>query len=116
MTSKAATEAPADLAAEPVNLLIADDEHLVASGVAANLRDLGYNVVGPATDGSEAIELCRETQPDLALLDIRMPTMDGITAARTIFEELGIPVVLFSAYSDKEYVEEEAAQASSATC
>jgi response regulator NasT len=88
----------------PARLLVADDEHLVASGVAVNLRELGYEVVGPAADGEEAIELCRIQQPDMALLDIRMPKKDGLSAAEIVFKRLGIPVMIFSAYSDPEYV------------
>ena len=88
----------------PSRLLVADDEHLVASGVAVNLRELGYEVVGPAADGEEAIELCRTQHPDMALLDIRMPKKDGLAAAEIVFKRLGIPVMIFSAYSDPEYV------------
>ncbi len=88
----------------PVRLLVADDEHLVASGVAVNLRELGYEVIGPAADGDEAIELCRIHRPDMALLDIRMPKKDGLAAAETIYRQLNIPVMIFSAYSDPEYV------------
>ena len=54
---------------KPVKILVADDEHLVASGLAANLKELGYFVIGPASDGEEAIALCETMQPDLALLD-----------------------------------------------
>ena len=88
----------------PSRLLVADDEHLVATGVAVNLRELGYEVIGPASDGEEAIDLCRGHQPDMALLDIRMPKKDGLTAADVIFRSMGIPVMIFSAYSDPEYV------------
>jgi AmiR/NasT family two-component response regulator len=88
----------------PTKLLIADDEHLVASGVAVNLRELGYQLIGPAANGEEAIELCRIHQPDMALLDIRMPKKDGLQAAEIIFRRMGIPVMIFSAYSDPEYV------------
>jgi len=88
----------------PARLLVADDEHLVASGVAVNLRELGYEVIGPAADGDEAIELCRAHHPDMALLDIRMPKKDGLAAADVIFRRMGIPVMIFSAYSDPEYV------------
>jgi len=88
----------------PSKLLVADDEHLVASGVAVNLRELGYEVIGPASDGDEAIELCRSHHPDMALLDIRMPKKDGLQAAEIIFRRMGIPVMIFSAYSDPEYV------------
>lgn len=90
---------------EPRTLLIADDEHLVASGLAASLRELGYAVIGPAADGEEAIGLCSSVKPDLALLDIRMPRKDGLDAAEVIFRQMTIPVVIFSAYSDKEYIE-----------
>lgn len=95
---------PSAVPAQPAKLLVADDEHLVASGLAANLEELGYKVVGPAADGEEAINLCRNEHPDMALLDIRMAKMDGLTAAEVIFQQLGIPVVIFSAYSDPEYV------------
>jgi response regulator NasT len=90
---------------EPKSLLIADDEHLVASGLAASIRNLGFTVIGPAADGEEAIELCRNESPDMALLDIRMPKKDGLAAAETIFKHYGIPVVIFSAFSDQEYIE-----------
>jgi len=90
--------------AHPARILIADDEHLVASGLAVNLRDLGYEVIGPAADGEEAIELCQKQKPDLALLDIRMPRKDGLADAEVIFRRLGVPVMILSAYSDPEYV------------
>jgi AmiR/NasT family two-component response regulator len=96
---------PGAYPAEPKTLLIADDEHLVASGLAASLRELGYTVIGPAADGEEAIELCSAARPDMALLDIRMPKKDGLEAAEVVFRQLLIPVVIFSAYSDQEYVE-----------
>jgi len=90
--------------AKPARVLIADDEHLVARGLAANLSELGYSVVGPASDGEEAIELCRTARPDLAVLDIRMPRRDGLSASEIIFSQLGIPVIIISAYSDPEYL------------
>ncbi len=93
-----------NLPQSPQRLLIADDEHLVTAGISANLRELGYAVVGPASDGDEAIEICRIHQPDLALLDIRMPNMSGLDAAKTIFNQMGIPVIILSAYSDPDYV------------
>lgn len=97
-------EAWAKLPTHPHRVLVADDEHLVASGVAVNLRELGYEVIGPASDGEEAIALCESTHPDMALLDIRMPKRDGLSAAEVVFRQLGIPVMIFSAYSDPEYV------------
>lgn len=92
------------LPAHPHRVLVADDEHLVASGVAVNLRELGYEVIGPASDGEEAIALCESAHPDMALLDIRMPKRDGLSAAEIVFRQMGIPVMIFSAYSDPDYV------------
>jgi AmiR/NasT family two-component response regulator len=92
------------LPASPKRILVADDEHLVAVGLISALKDLGYKVLGPASDGEQAIEQCRSDRPDLAILDIRMPGIDGLAAAETIYNELQIPVVMLSAYSDPEYV------------
>lgn len=93
------------LPTHPSKLLIADDEHLVASGLASNLEELGYTIVGPVSCGKDAIELCKVTAPDMALLDIRMSAMDGITAGEILFRKMGIPVVIFSAYSDTDYID-----------
>ncbi len=88
----------------PQRVLVADDEHLVAAWTVAALEDLGFEVVGTAGNGEQAIELCRSTTPDIALLDIRMPGLDGLGAAESIYNELRIPVIMISAYSDPEYV------------
>ena len=88
MTQENDTSAPKEAPFErPRTILVADDEHLVAMGMKNNLEELGYNVIGPANNGAEASDLCRELQPDLALLDIQMPGMNGIEAANTIFNE-----------------------------
>lgn len=92
--------------AGPKRILVAEDEHLVATGVAASLSEIGYDVVGPVSDGEQAIERCRLESPCLALVDIRMPKMDGLTAAKNLYTEFGVPVVIFSAYSDEQYVDE----------
>jgi response regulator NasT len=97
-------EGDRSLPASPKRILVADDEHLVAVGLIAALKDLGYKVLGPASDGEQAIKQCRSDRPDLAILDIRMPGIDGLAAAETIYNELQIPVVMLSAYSDPEYV------------
>ena len=68
-------------------------------------RELGYEVIGPTGDGKSALELCKTLKPDMALLDIQMPGLDGLSAAEQIFQDLSIPVVIFSAYSDREYVD-----------
>jgi response regulator NasT len=96
---------PAGLPRHPKRILVADDEHLVAAELTASLADLGYTTIGPAVDGHAAIELARTSTPDLALLDIRMPKVNGLEAAKALFKDLGIPVIILSAYSDPEYVE-----------
>lgn len=85
-------------------IVIADDELLVCEGLAESLRGLGYDVTGTFPDGNQVIDYCRESKPDMALLDIRMPRMNGLDVARVIFGELNIPVVIISAYSDPDYV------------
>lgn len=89
----------------PRRVLIAEDEHLVATELARQVKSLNVEVVGPASCGSAAIELARNDSVDLALLDIRMSDGDGIGAAETIQKELGIPVVFVSAFSDDTYVQ-----------
>jgi response regulator NasT len=86
-------------------VLVADDEHLVSSGIAASLAALGYEVVGPVPDGQAAIDLAERDKPDLALLDIRMPVMDGLTAASRLWYDLSVPSVIVSAYSSQNYLD-----------
>ncbi|MFM5952250.1 MAG: ANTAR domain-containing response regulator [Micrococcales bacterium] len=90
-------------------VLVAEDEALIRMDIVETLRDSEYLVVGDAGDGQEALELAEELQPDLIVMDIKMPRMDGITAARH-FAEKRIPVVLLTAFSQKELFEQ-AAQA-----
>jgi len=90
--------------ARPERLLVADDEHLVAAGLKGNLIELGYAVIGPASDGEQAIELATTSRPDMALLDIRMPRTDGLAAGEVIAKQFGIPVVVISAFSDPDYL------------
>ncbi len=87
-----------------VRILVADDEHLVATGLASSAADLGHKIVGIAADGEIAVQIAREHKPDLALLDISMPKLSGIDAALLIFSELGIPSIMVSAYSSEEHV------------
>jgi len=89
----------------PATVLIAEDEALLARSLKADLDTLGMNVVGPANNGRLAVELARTHKPDMALLDLRMPEMDGLEAARVLQEELHLPIVIISAYSDREYVD-----------
>ncbi len=100
----AVAAAQSGIPVHPRRVLVADDEHLVATSLALALAELGYTTVGPATDGQRAVDLARVALPDLALLDIRMPKRDGISAAEEMFAELAIPVVIVSAYSDPQQV------------
>lgn len=84
-------------------LVVADDEMLVAEFIVDILKELDYRVVATVPDGSQAVEACRREHPDMVLLDIHMPRMNGIEAARQIWGELHIPVVIISAYSDPQY-------------
>ena len=89
----------------PVRILVADDEHLVAAELSLNLGALGFTVVGPAVDGEAAVHLGEVALPDLAVLDIRMPKLDGLQVAKSLFETHGIPSIIVSAYSDSEFVQ-----------
>jgi len=103
-TDQSTASDPALLPEGPRSILVADDEHLLARSLSNDLTGLGYTVIGPARNGAVAVELARTHRPDIALLDIRMPEMDGLEAAKIIFEELGIPVVILSAFSDPAYL------------
>jgi two-component system, response regulator PdtaR len=85
-------------------ILIAEDETLIRLDLRAQLEDAGYDVCAEARDGAEAVELAAETRPDVALLDIRMPKLDGIQAARAILANRPLPIVLVTAFSDGELI------------
>lgn len=85
-------------------ILIADDEHLVSAGIVTSVTSLGYEAVGPVADGEAAIKLATEQKPDLAILDIKMPIMDGLTCAKKLWDTLTIPSLIVSAYSSEQYV------------
>lgn len=84
-------------------VLIADDDRLVLATLASGLRGVGYTIL-EASDGEEAIRLCEEQQPDIAILDIRMPGLDGIETARRLQDHAGTPFLMLSAYRDEELV------------
>jgi AmiR/NasT family two-component response regulator len=86
-------------------LVIADDESIIRMNLKETLVGLGYLVVGEAGDGVSVINLARELKPDLVLMDIKMPKLDGIQAAKILTEEKIAPVLLLTAYSDRELVE-----------
>ncbi|MEI8306931.1 MAG: response regulator [Chloroflexales bacterium] len=85
-------------------ILIADDESLIRMNLRETLQDQGYLVIGEAGDGQSAVNMTRQLRPDLVLLDIKMPIMDGLTAAKLIHEEALAPVLLLTAYSSRELV------------
>jgi two-component system, response regulator PdtaR len=87
-----------------VRILIAEDETLIRLDLRALLEGAGFEVCAEARDGAEAVELARTLEPDLAILDVKMPGLDGIEAARMITEERGIPIVIVSAYGEEELV------------
>ncbi len=84
-------------------ILIADDDRVVLFTLAEGLRDAGYDVI-EARDGLQALDLCRSEAPALALLDIRMPGLDGLQLARRLREETAVPFLFFSAYGDEAFV------------
>jgi two-component system, response regulator PdtaR len=85
-------------------VLIAEDETLIRLDLRGLLEAAGFDVCAEARDGEEAVELARETEPDIALLDVKMPRLDGIEAARRIIEERPIPIVMVTAYGERELV------------
>lgn len=89
---------------ERTRIIIADDESLIRMDLREMLTNLGYLVVGEVGDGRSAVNLARELRPDIVIMDIKMPDMDGIEAARILTEERVAPVLLLSAYSQQELV------------
>jgi response regulator NasT len=88
-----------------VKVLIAEDETIIRLDLCALLARHGFTVCAEARDGAEAVLLARTAQPDAAILDLRMPNVDGIEAARRIYAERPIPIVMLTAFSDRAYVE-----------
>ncbi len=91
--------------AESKRVLVAEDEALIRLDIVETLAAAGYEVVGEAGDGAEAVELALELEPDLCVMDVKMPKMDGITAAGQILKELSCAVVMLTAFSQAELVE-----------
>ncbi|WP_415951012.1 ANTAR domain-containing response regulator [Streptomyces sp. KLOTTS4A1] len=86
-------------------VVIAEDEALIRLDLKEMLEEEGYTVVGEAGDGEQAIELAREHKPDLVILDVKMPKLDGISAAEKITEESIAPVLMLTAFSQRDLVE-----------
>ena len=93
----------AQTGATPVRILVAEDEALIRMDLVEMLQEAGYSVVAQAANGEEAIALAIEHQPDLAILDVKMPILDGISAAEKIISIA--PVLMLTAFSQRELVE-----------
>ncbi|MBK8469137.1 MAG: response regulator [Candidatus Phosphoribacter sp.] len=88
-----------------VRIVVVEDEGLIRMDLVEMLGESGYDVVGQAGDGEAAVELVRELRPDLVLMDVKMPVLDGISAAAIIGKDNLAPVVMLTAFSQKELVE-----------
>ncbi|QUG43567.1 response regulator [Psychrobacillus sp. INOP01] len=86
-------------------ILIAEDESIIRMDIKLMLQDQGYEVVGEAGDGDKAIELAFLHKPDLILMDIKMPKINGLQASKIIANQLDLPILIITAYSQKEFVE-----------
>jgi response regulator NasT len=85
-------------------ILIAEDETLIRLDLRQLLEGAGFEICAEARDGEEAVALARQEEPDLAVLDVKMPRVDGIEAARRILDERPIPIVMVTAYGEQELV------------
>jgi two-component system, response regulator PdtaR len=90
---------------QPLRVLVAEDETIIRLDLVGLLERHGLVVCAEARDGHEAVELARREQPDVALLDLRMPKVDGIEAARRIYAERPLPIVMLTAFADRSNVE-----------
>ena len=91
--------------AEKYRIVIADDEALICMELREMLEEAGLTVVGVGSDGVEALDLVKEKKPDLVILDVKMPRLDGIQAAKMIAHDNAAPVVLLTAFGDEDIIE-----------
>jgi AmiR/NasT family two-component response regulator len=104
--SRTSTDAePVEVAAARPRVVIAEDEALIRLDLKETLDELGYDVVGEASDGERAVQLADELRPDLMILDVKMPVLDGISAAQRIAAARIAPVVILTAFSQRDLVE-----------
>ena len=90
---------------QSLRIIIADNESIIRMDLKEMLEEAGHTIVAEASNGAKAVDLVREHQPDLVIMDIKMPEMDGITAAKIISNEKIAPVLLLTAFSQKDIVE-----------
>ncbi|WP_055485625.1 ANTAR domain-containing response regulator [Streptomyces sp. WMMB 322] len=103
--ASAAGEQSAHVPPLTTRVVIAEDEALIRMDLKEMLEEEGYSVVGEAGDGQRAVELAREHRPDLCIFDVKMPVLDGISAAEQVAEESIAPVLMLTAFSQRELVE-----------
>jgi AmiR/NasT family two-component response regulator len=89
---------------EGLRVLIAEDETIIRLDLKQMLEEHGLVVCGEARDGIEAVDLARTTKPDLAIFDLKMPNLDGVEAARRVYAESPLPIIMLTAYSDQQTV------------
>ena len=89
---------------EPRRVVVAEDEGLIRLDLVEMLREEGYDVVGEASDGQQAVDLAEKHRPDLVILDVKMPVLDGISAAEQIADSRIAPVVILTAFSQRDLV------------
>lgn len=87
-----------------LRILLAEDESIISMGLKSNIEKLGHKVIGQAFDGVEAVELALEKEPDLIIIDINMPKMDGIEAIKKINEQKLIPAIVVTGYNDEKLI------------
>ncbi len=88
-----------------LRILLAEDEYLCLIGLVTNLKQLGHEIIGQASDGEELVKMALKKKPDLIITDINMPLMDGIEAIKKINEQIFIPSIIISGYHDRELIE-----------
>ena len=101
---RAREEFQEDMKKKPT-VLVAEDEALIRLDLVELLTEEGYDVIAEVGDGEEAVRLARELEPDLVIMDVKMPKMDGISAAEIIAEERIAPIVMLTAFSQRDLVE-----------
>jgi response regulator NasT len=94
-----------DRRSAPIRVLVAEDEAIIRLDLVEMLRDDGYDVVGEAADGETAVRLAHELGPDLVFLDVKMPVLDGVSAAEQITQAGLAPVIMLTAFSQRELVD-----------
>jgi AmiR/NasT family two-component response regulator len=90
---------------QPLRIMIADDEAVIRMGLKTMITALGHRVIVTAANGKDALARARQHKPDLLLLDIKMPGIDGLTVAETLAEEMPLPIIMLTAYTDKALIE-----------